>query len=202
MNEPSGESDKLNRLPDFSRSAVYVGLLFEGSLSLLALLLGWLFRRPPLEAVEFNLSGIGLGIAATLPMLAGFVLAIWLPLPAFQRLLRVFDQFGRPFFAAYTVLDLAVLSLAAGMGEELLFRGVVQAVLDRWWGPWAALPVASLLFGLLHALTPTYAVLATLAGLYLGGVWLLTGNLFVVIVAHAFYDLIALVYLLRVKTAS
>ena len=95
-----------------------------------------------------------------------------------------------------------VLSLAAGVGEEMLFRGVVQAVLDRWWGPWAALPVASLFFGLLHALTPTYAVLATLAGLYLGGVWLLTGNLLVVIVAHAFYDLIALVYLLRVKMAS
>jgi uncharacterized protein len=201
MDEPIGEPDKTDRLPEFGRRAVYLGVLFEGGLSVLALLLGWLFGQPPLTAVAIDLAGFGLGVAASLPMLAGFVLANWLPLPAFLRLLRVFDEFGRPFFARYTVLDLAVLSLAAGIGEELLFRGVVQAVLDRWWGTWAALPVASLLFGLLHALTPTYAVLATLAGLYLGGVWLLTGNLLVVIVAHAIYDFIALVYLLRVKTA-
>jgi uncharacterized protein len=202
MIEPSGEPDKTDRLPEFTRRAVYFGLLFEGSLSLLALLLGWLFGQPPLATVQFDLAGIGLGIVATLPMLAGFVLISWLPLPPFQRLLRVFAEFGRPFFAAFTVLDLAGLSLVAGVGEELLFRGMVQAVLDRWWGAWAALPVASLLFGLLHALTPTYAVLATLAGLYLGGVWLLTGNLLVVIVAHALYDFIALAYLLRFKGKS
>jgi membrane protease YdiL (CAAX protease family) len=58
------------------------------------------------------------------------------------------------------------------------------------------------LFGALHALTPTYAILATLAGAYLGSVWLITGNLLVVIIAHGFYDFIALVYLLRVRTAS
>jgi hypothetical protein len=202
MSVPDGEPEKTDQLPDFSRKAVYFGLLFEGSLSLLALLLGWLFGLQPLASVEFDLAGIGLGLAATLPMLAGFVLAIWLPLPAFQQLLRVFEEFGRPFFAAYTVFDLAVLSLAAGVGEELLFRGVAQAILDRWWGPWAAVPIASLVFGLLHALTPTYAALATLAGLYLGGVWLLTGNLLVVILAHGCYDFIALVYLLRVKAAS
>ena len=119
-----------------------------------------------------------------------------------ERLRRVFEEFGRPFFASYTVLDLAVLALLAGAGEELLFRGVLQAILDRWWGPSVGLLVASALFGALHALTPTYAVLAALAGLYLGGVWLLTGNLLVVIIAHGLYDFIALVYLLRFKGAS
>ena len=113
MNEPGAEPEKSDRLPAFGRKAIYFGLLFEGGLGLVALLLGWLFRQPPLAAVKFDLAGIGFGIAATLPMLAGFVLAIWLPVPRFQRLLRVFDEFGRPFFAAYTVLDLAVLSLAA-----------------------------------------------------------------------------------------
>jgi membrane protease YdiL (CAAX protease family) len=49
----------------------------------------------------------------------------------------------------------------------------------------------------LHALTPTYALLAVLAGAYLGGVWLLSGNLLVVIVAHGIYDFVALLYLLR-----
>ena len=54
--------------------------------------------------------------------------------------------------------------MTAGIGEELLFRGVVQALLERWLGPWIALGVASILFGLVHALTPTYALLAAFAG--------------------------------------
>jgi membrane protease YdiL (CAAX protease family) len=200
--EPEVEPEAGSQLPNFSRNAVYFGLLFEGSLSLVALLLGWLLKQPPWATVEFSVTGVGLGVAATMPMLVGFLLAVWQPLPPFKRIVRVFDDFGRPFFAAYTVFDLAVLSLAAGVGEELLFRGVVQGVLDRWWGPWAAVPIASALFGALHALTPTYAILATLAGAYLGSVWLFTGNLLVVIIAHGLYDFIALVYLLRVRTAS
>jgi membrane protease YdiL (CAAX protease family) len=94
---------------------------------------------------------------------------------------------------------LGVLSLLAGFGEEMLFRAVVQGAAAHRIGIWSAWVVASLLFGLMHAVTPTYVVLATLAGLYLGGVWLLTENLTVVIVAHAFYDFLALIYMLRVK---
>jgi membrane protease YdiL (CAAX protease family) len=200
--EPEGKPEAADRLPDFSRNAVYFALAFEGSLSVVAWLLGWLLNQPAWATVEFSATGAAMGVAATVPMLAGFFMAVWLPLPAFKRVLRVFDEFGRPFFAAYTVFDLAVLSLMAGVGEELLFRGVVQGLLDRWWGPWVALPVASILFGALHALTPTYVLLATLAGMYLGGVWLITDNLLVVIIAHALYDFAALVYLLRVRTAS
>jgi membrane protease YdiL (CAAX protease family) len=202
MSEPVGEPNHPDQPPAFTRNAVYFGLLFEGSLSLLALLLGWLLKQPTWSAVELNLSGVGLGVAATMPMLAGFLLALWLPLAPLKRLLRVFEEFGQPFFAPCTIFDLALLSIVAGIGEELLFRGVVQGVLDRWCGMWVALPAASVLFGLLHALTPTYAVLATVAGLYLGGVWIVTGNLLVVIVAHALYDFIALTYLLRVRTAT
>jgi membrane protease YdiL (CAAX protease family) len=62
---------------------------------------------------------------------------------------------------------------------------------------WPALVVSSVLFGLLHPITPTYAVLAGLIGAYLGGVWLANGNLLVVVIVHALYDFIALIYLLR-----
>ena len=55
--------------------------------------------------------------------------------------------------------------------------------------------VLSLLFGLAHALTRTYAVLATLVGFYLGFLFWLTGNLLAPILAHAVYDFVALVYL-------
>jgi membrane protease YdiL (CAAX protease family) len=60
-----------------------------------------------------------------------------------------------------------------------------------------AVALASAVFGLLHAITPTYAILATVMGAYLGVVWIASGNLLAPIVAHALYDFVALVWLLR-----
>jgi membrane protease YdiL (CAAX protease family) len=78
----------------------------------------------------------------------------------------------------------------------MLFRGVFQAVLSRWAGTAVGLALASALFGLLHAITFTYAVLAGLAGAYLGALWLWTDNLLVSILVHALYDFVLLVYLI------
>ena len=64
-------------------------------------------------------------------------------------------------------------------------------------GDWIALVGVAILFGLLHAVNVAYAVLAALMGLYLGWLWMATGNLAVPIVAHAVYDFLALVYILR-----
>jgi membrane protease YdiL (CAAX protease family) len=47
-------------------------------------------------------------------------------------------------------------------------------------------------FGLMHPVTPTYIVLATLIGIYLGGLVIWTGNLLVAIAAHAVYDAVHL----------
>jgi membrane protease YdiL (CAAX protease family) len=44
-------------------------------------------------------------------------------------------------------------------------------------------------------ITPMYAVLAALVGLYLGGLFIWSDNLFVAIVSHASYDFVALSYL-------
>jgi len=61
--------------------------------------------------------------------------------------------------------------------------------------------VASLLFGVVHWLTGLYALLAGMVGLYLGGLYLLTGNLLVPIVVHALYDIVALGYLRKAERA-
>jgi len=89
---------------------------------------------------------------------------------------------------------LAALAIMAGIGEELLFRGVLQGGLENPLGTWWALLIASLLFGLAHALTPAYFVLATLMGVYLGLIYVWTSNLLIVIVIHALYDWLALLY--------
>jgi membrane protease YdiL (CAAX protease family) len=57
------------------------------------------------------------------------------------------------------------------------------------------------IFGLLHPITPGYILIAGLMGAYLGGLWMLNGNLLTVMVAHALYDFVALVLLLREKPA-
>jgi len=94
-----------------------------------------------------------------------------------------------------------LVALAAGVGEELLFRGLVQSGLSRlltdWPGQIVAVAAASVLFGLCHWLNATYAVLAMLAGAYFGLILLLTGNILAPITAHAAYDFLALVYLIR-----
>jgi membrane protease YdiL (CAAX protease family) len=61
----------------------------------------------------------------------------------------------------------------------------------------AALLLAAALFGVLHFITPAYAVLAGLLGLYMGVLYLVTGNLLVPIVVHSLYDFVALLYLVR-----
>jgi membrane protease YdiL (CAAX protease family) len=53
------------------------------------------------------------------------------------------------------------------------------------------------IFGLMHYLSPTYAIYAGLTGLYLGVIYQVSGNLFIVMIIHALYDFIALVYVVR-----
>ena len=131
----------------------------------------------------------------------------WRP---FQAVRRVLDDLIVPMFRNCTWLELAAISLLAGLGEELLFRGVFQAAMVQWTGDflphshaaamvgdWIAIISVAIVFGLLHALNASYAVLATLMGLYLGWLWMATGNLAVPIVAHAVYDLLALAYILH-----
>ncbi|MFC1597814.1 lysostaphin resistance A-like protein, partial [Planctomycetota bacterium] len=61
------------------------------------------------------------------------------------------------------------------------------------------LAVAAILFGLAHPITPGYVLLAGLMGLYLGWLQITCGNLLVPIMAHAVYDFLALVYLVKIR---
>ena len=88
-----------------------------------------------------------------------------------------------------------LISLLAGLGEELLFRGVLQLGLTDWFGLPIALVATSTLFGLAHLITPTYAVLAGIIGIYFGMLAVVTDSLFAPVAAHALYDWAALTYL-------
>jgi len=180
-----------------SNTIVILAILFEGALAPLAVFLGWLLTQPALGGFAWNVDDAALGAIAIVPMLGLFLLGQRRPVGPFRSIKRFFDEEARPVLDGCTWPDLALISLAAGVGEEMLFRGVFQGVLGRWLGPWPGWGAASLLFGLLHPITPGYIVIAGLMGAYLGGLWLFNGNLLTVMVAHALYDFIALVLLLR-----
>jgi len=189
----------MSMLENESRGAVLRAAAFvEGGLVLAAIVLGWLVGSPPLAQLEWNLWGVVIGIAAAVPMVAGLVLVTRFPMGPFADLDRLVRRFLLPLFRSCTLVDLALIAALAGLGEEMLFRGVVQTGIERASGsPWLAVAGASVLFGLAHPITRTYAVLAGLIGVYLGWLFLATGNLLTPIVTHAAYDFVALVYLLR-----
>ena len=163
----------------------------------MALTLGWLLDQRPLSSFGFTLSGLAWGVAAVVPMLGLLWLTRHLHWRPFRRLRIVLDRRLIPMFRGWSAWDLASLSLVAGVGEEMLFRGVLQDAAAARYGLATGLIVGSVVFGMLHAVTRTYAVLVTLIGAYLGAIYVASGNLLVPIVAHGLYDFLALLYLAR-----
>jgi membrane protease YdiL (CAAX protease family) len=176
---------------------VWSAVLFEGGLGLLAWGLGWLLGQLPLAHFSWSVRDAALGASASLPLLVLFAGCVRWPVGPLRRIKQFSDEVVRPWFAPCTLLDLALISLAAGIGEEMLFRGLLQTILGCWLGLWGGIAAASVLFGLMHLITPTYALMAAAMGVYISCVQVATGNLLTVIVTHALYDLVALTYLVR-----
>lgn len=104
----------------------------------------------------------------------------------------VYDEVLVPLFSGLSRLSIIVLGAAAGLGEEWLFRGVLQ--------PLIGLLAASAVFGLAHVgglkMLP-FGVWASVMGLVMGGLAIATGGLIAPIVAHGVYDILALEYIRR-----
>jgi membrane protease YdiL (CAAX protease family) len=178
-----------------------LAIAFEGGLLVLALGLGWLLDTPPLGQMDFGWAPLGWGAAATsLPIVALWWSARsrWEP---FVNLEKSISEVLGPLFRDCSILEFALISALAGFGEEALFRGVLQTALTDATAPWLGLVVSSVLFGLAHLISPTYAVLAGIFGLYLGWLTMVQGNLVPAIAVHTLYDFVALIYL-RAKHAE
>jgi hypothetical protein len=191
--------------PSPDRFIVMAGV-FEGGLALVAVALGWIVGIAPMDRLFWDLPSVAWGAAAAIPLLILFALAVYLPLAPLRRILNILEELVVPLFRPHGLLAIGIVCLLAGLGEEMLFRGVIQPAIagavGGQMGVVVGLVAASLLFGLAHAVTPTYAALASLIGLYMGWLWIYSGNLAVPIVAHAVYDLLAIVYLAKIRGAS
>ena len=194
--EPTPEQPEPS--PPSSRDGVvFVALLVEGGLIALAVFAGWLAGQSPLSRFAFDLTGAAWGVAATAPLFVAFLALKRWPVGPLRSIQRFTDEVMLPMFESCSWVDLLGISCLAGLGEEMFFRGLVQDVIAWYVQPWAAVALAAALFGAMHPVTLSYAVLAALMGVYLGALYLLTGNLLAAVVAHALYDFVVLMYLLR-----
>jgi membrane protease YdiL (CAAX protease family) len=159
--------------PDGLRAAPFAGLAAGLYLFLVACPLdriGYTFqlssrdlRAALIATAAFAVVGVPIGLAT------GFL--EWNPRPDAIRL---------------AVVPIAIY-LATGVPEEFLFRGLIQNTLERAIGR-AALPIASIIFGLAHLPDPRYVLLATLAGVAYGWVYLATRRITASAITHALVD--------------
>ena len=95
-------------------------------------------------------------------------------------------------------MTIYALTIGAGFGEETLFRGFLFERLGKLFGASAIAKVAIVLitsigFGLAHYTVQglTGVEQATIVGLVFGGIFAATGRIFVLMIAHAAFDLTA-----------
>ena len=169
---------------------VLLAMAGEGALAVVAVVWG------EVRGIRFGLGsvaeGLWVGVAAAIVLaLANWYLLCRAPeVAGIGAIRRLYEENLKPAFGGLQVLDLVAISIAAGIGEELLFRGVLQSEVG--------LVLASLVFGLLHtggSGTLAFGCWVAVMGGVLGGLAIWTNGLLAPIVAHAAYDAAALAYI-------
>lgn len=136
--------------------------------------------------------GIALGIII---YLIGFILSCtpWTKTSAMHSLLLTLHS----FFKRFTWCQILIVSLLAGVGEELLIRAVLQSYLIEKISPLWGIVCASIVFGALHFMTKTYVLLTFFLGLLFGLSFYYSGSVVLVMVAHTVYDVIAFAMIVK-----
>ena len=100
-------------------------------------------------------------------------------------------------FARFNWMQITLAAAAAGICEELLFRGFLQPWVAQLSSPLWGIVAASVIFGLLHAASLTYFIATLIVGLLLGVTYWLTQSFLLVAVWHGLYDLFAIAALVK-----
>ena len=143
-----------------------------------------------------------IGVIATLPL----VVFLWWFSNTDIPSLTDFRDAQIKFFASlgfeFTPWRIALMAIAAGVSEELLFRGVFLVWLHYFTPMIVAILISNAVFGLLHMRTALYALIAGAVGVYLSLIYIATGNLLAPITTHIVYDAVALEYTRRAIAAA
>ncbi len=191
----AGDAGRDSEAPVVSRRTLLtVAVAGEGALALAGLVVIRVSRGRLDVPWAVSAQSLAWGLSTALVLAA---LLVWMLKRApdawpFRHLRRLSRDVLQPIFAAARPLDVLAISAAAGLGEELLFRGALQPLVGLW--------PASVLFGLCHLAgrdTIPLALWATGAGVIFGLLVRQTGGLAAPVTAHMAYDALALIYLQR-----
>ena len=167
-----------------------LAILIEGGALLIALLLAEYLDIELFPLTRQPLRDLLIGTAAVAPPFLMFLFSFSKTaekMPFIGSLKQLVLREIKTLFSGCTFVDLVIISLLAGFAEEFLFRGVIQAKLG--------IIAASIIFGLIHAVSPAYVIAATIMGLYIGAAYQMSGSLLVPVQIHFVYDLAALIYI-------
>src|SRR5262249_47124233 len=146
----------------------------------------------PLEGIGYRWSLTKRDVATAVLVFAAYP-AIALPLGFATHLILWNPRGSGPDM----LLKPIIMYLVTAVPEEFLFRGLIQNLLSRWLGVPLGLAIASIIFGLSHLPDPRYAVLATIAGVAYGLVYLRTGKVTASGITHALVDAVWVILLHR-----
>ena len=151
-------------------------------IALYAVFVQWFEKHPARDIPRAKLVG---DTAKGLAVGAGFMAAVVLVMMAFGLYRITGAGTDRPL----AIISAFFLFLYVGVGEEILFRGVLFRWIDEKWGFVAALTVSALLFGAMHYGQPgatwwSSLAIAIEAGLLLGAAYKYSGTLWLPIGIH------------------
>lgn len=171
---------------------VVLALTTQGLLIVAAWALARLLRLDMQWGEPVRDVALGAGGAGVLSLLNYSLLRLWPGSWLVNGVRAVYHELLVPLFARLGLVSIVLIGTAAGIGEEWLFRGVLQPLIG-------ILP-ASIAFGIAHVggrnMLP-FGLWAAIMGVLLGGLANLTGGLIAPMVAHGLYDIIALQYIRR-----
>lgn len=182
-----------------AKEAQAVAILFLAAPAIVAIAFGisLLLKTPFPGRFAWTIDDALWGVAATAPLV---LFLLWYMRTKFafiaKHRVRQLEEFASAPFL-YTPFRIFVMALGAGVSEEILFRGVLQDYAAGHMPVWLAILLTNVVFGLIHARSALYALIAGGIGCWLGIVYSLTDNLLAPIVAHALYDLVALEFIRR-----
>ncbi|MCI0732219.1 MAG: CPBP family intramembrane metalloprotease [Methylococcaceae bacterium] len=185
---PNSEAKIPNR-KDFLNMAFW----FEGSMVGVAWLIGWFVDVNPFANLSVDGTALFWGILGTFPLFLLFLVFYRFPVGPLDPIKNSLLEILGPVFSLCGWQELMILAIVAGISEEVLFRGLLQPWLEEVAGLFGGLILSNVIFGLLHWITPMYALIAGLIGFYLAYMMDITGSRYLLtpIVIHALYDFLA-----------
>ena len=181
-------------------------ILTEGLLVIISYPVLWLSSRE--IAWNFSVLAASIGLASALPLL---IINHLLWRVSLTKPRSVFARFSSevivPLCRQITPSNAFVIALLSGFGEELFFRGALNQLILKYSDLFTAALLSSVLFAYIHFIgnmrrfgwmMPLYSCV----GLYLWLVHYYTDSLFAVVITHATYNFLAILWIRRSTRAT